>query len=172
MTKTHYKQKVTLERLRELLSYDPDTGRFVWLVNRRCVRAGDVAGTVNSRGYIAIMIDGMLYTAHRLAFLWMHGVFPDRELDHINRDRADNRHANLRLATSSQNKVNTGVRRDNSSGFRGVSYCKVRKKYLAQIAHNGKKQNLGRYLTLDEAVNAYESASKRLHGDFKMKAAT
>ncbi len=172
MTKTHYKQRVTSERLRELLSYNPDTGMFVWLVNRRCVRAGSVAGAVNSHGYIAIMVDGMLYTAHRLAFLWMHGVFPDRELDHINRDRADNRHANLRLATSAQNKANTGIRRDNSSGFRGVSYCKVRKKYLAQIAHNGKKKNLGRYSTLSEAVNAYESASTRLHGDFKTKAET
>lgn len=169
MSKTHWKRPVSRERLVSLLSYDANTGSFVWLANRRCIRAGTVAGTVSSRGYLTIKIDGLLYPAHRLAWFYVNGVMPDKELDHINRRRLDNRIGNLRLATSGQNKLNTEIRTDNLTGVRGVSYCATRKKFVAQIAHQGKKKNLGRYASLSEAQAAYEIAALNLHGEFAAK---
>lgn len=162
--KTHWKRRVTQERIKQLLAYDPATGVFLWMQNRRSVRAGDQAGTINNHGYIAIKVDGILYTAHRLAWLWMTGEFPSTEIDHINRVRPDNRFENLRLASSRENKINTGLRSDNITGFRGVSFCTEREKFVAQISHEGKQMNLGRYSTLDGAKAAYAAAAARLHG--------
>lgn len=165
-TKTHWKQQVTLQRLKELLNYDSETGIFTWAQSRRCVRAGEEAGTISFNGYVAIKVDGKLYRAHRLAWLWVTGTLPTCEIDHINRVRADNRILNLREATSSQNKCNQSVRKDNAVGITGVSYCMERNKFLAQIAINGKNRNLGRFDSIEAAEDAYITASKKMHGDF------
>jgi hypothetical protein len=99
---------ITAERLRQLLHYDPERGVFTWL-SRPAERswntrfAGTRAGTINGLGYVVIGILGRRYKAHRLAWLYVHGEWPGRELDHINCDKSDNRIANLRPATRSQN---------------------------------------------------------------------
>lgn len=165
--KTHWKQPVTKARLLEVLDYDELTGEFAWKVSRRCVKAGSAAGTMNSHGYKSIKVDGRLYTAHRLAWLWMTGDLPSLEVDHINRERLDNRFANLRLATSAQNKANRGPHPRNTSGMTGVSYVPSRGKFLAQISHNGKNHNLGRFDAAEDAIKAYRAAANRLHGDFQ-----
>jgi hypothetical protein len=104
------KETLTAERLRELLHYDPDTGDFTWRTARKRIPAGAIAGTVE-RGFRRITIGGgrhgPRYSAHRLAWLYMTGAWPNGYLDHINRDPDDNRFANLRLATNSQNQANT-----------------------------------------------------------------
>lgn len=165
--KTHWKQRVTRARLMELLRYELETGLFTWITDRRCIRAGSTAGTVNNNGYIAIKIDGVLYTGHRLAWLWVYGEFPDAEIDHINRDRSDNKISNLRPATSAQNKVNRGKNPRNTSGITGVSFSSARGKFVAQISHGAKNRNLGRFETLADAIRAREAAADRFHGEFQ-----
>src|ERR1700744_3936849 len=99
------------DTLQSLLRYDPDSGKFFWLVARNSfgggVRPGDEAGTKKD-GYVQLIVEQRVYRAHRLVWFLIHGEFPPKgyEIDHINRDRADNRLANLRLVKRSQNNMN------------------------------------------------------------------
>jgi hypothetical protein len=108
--KLQVKKPLTQARLRELLSYDPETGTFIWRT-RSNPRGPDLtgrrAGGLDGEGYWHIRIDGKLYGGHRLAWLWVHGRLPNGRLDHINRSQADNRIANLREANPSQNRANS-----------------------------------------------------------------
>jgi HNH endonuclease len=103
---------LTQERLRSLLDYDPATGAFTWLVDRRgrFARKGARAGTINGNGYRQISIDCVIYPCARLAVLWMTGRWPKRLVDHHNRDKIDDRWDNLRPATYSQNGANSADR--------------------------------------------------------------
>ena len=101
---------MTHERLTELLSYDKDSGQFVWLkTNSNRAKAGCVAGTERKDGYVLIGIDGVLYTAHRLAWFYVNNYWPDGVIDHINRDRSDNRFCNLRCVSRFENAQNANV---------------------------------------------------------------
>ena len=118
---------LTAERLREVLDYGPDTGVFTWKIRTNSrVKVGDVAGALRPDGYIQISIDGRLHRAHRLAWLYVTGESPPDQIDHINGVRDDNRIANLRLATSAENKQNLRrAKSRNKTGFLGV--CTPRK---------------------------------------------
>ena len=93
---TTKQDKLTAERLRERLHYDAGTGVFTRRVGSGHARTGEMAGSVHSTGYVRISIDGGKYTAHCLAWLYVHGVWPPDQIDHINGNRSDNRIANLR----------------------------------------------------------------------------
>jgi len=153
----------TQDRLRELYSYNPESGLFV--SKKSCGRweAGRVSGTKNKRtGYILICVDGKQYLAHRLAFLWVTGEWPKFEVDHINCQAWDNRWANLRDvpgAVNLQNQIRP--RKCNRSGFQGVSPNK--KKWAAQIKANGTHIHLGTFETPALAHAAYVEAKRRLH---------
>lgn len=154
-------------RLKSLLSYDPETGVFRWTLARRGVKLGAECGRVSkAHGYRDIGLDGKLWRAHRLAVLYMTGVMPERDVDHENRIKHDNRWANLRLATESQNMANVGLQSDNSSGVHGVTWDKAREKWRAQICIDGVKRNLGRFATKDEAADAYRQAAIDAWGEF------
>lgn len=155
--------ELSAERLRELLSYDADTGGFTWLVNRgSAAKVGGPAGRKVGGGYIQIGIDGRRYMAHRLAWLYVHGHWPDVEIDHISGEPEDNRIANLREATRSQNLQNLRrARADSRSGLLGVSRAAGR--WLAQIQTSGKKKYLGLFDTAESAHNAYLAAKAELH---------
>lgn len=158
--------ELTQARLREVLEYDPETGLFRWLANvSSTARVGQLAGC-KSRGYLVIRIDGKLYPAHRLAWLHETGEFPAGWLDHKNLNKADNRFKNLRPATQSQNSANVAMRANGTSGFKGVSWHRRGKKWLAQIRKSGENIYLGLYPTRDEAHAAYAEAAARLHGEF------
>lgn len=156
---------LTVEQLREALEYDPRTGVFLW---RRSIsgprKAGDEAGSLNARGRRYIGVNGKLYCAHRLAWFYAHGVWPACDIDHENGNPDDNRLANLRLATRSQNNANSKVRRDNASGFKGVQ--KRRNKWLAYLTANGKQVYLGYHSTPEAAHAAYVAEAARRHGEF------
>jgi hypothetical protein len=158
---------VTAGRLREVLSYDPETGVFVWrerLSTR--TRVGDVAGCpCKTNGYVLIRIDGRGYYAHRLAWLYMHGSFPPDEIDHRDGDRANNKLDNLRACSHAQNQKNR-PRQRNKSGFKGVRLERRTGKWFAAIASNGKQTHLGTYHTPEAAHAAYCAAAANLHGDF------
>jgi hypothetical protein len=157
---------ITAERVRELFSYDPETGVFRHLRtpwNRR-VQAGDAAGFA-SGPYWTIYADGRTYKAHRLAWLYVHGECPTGEVDHINGDKLDNRIINLRPVTRSENQQNVyAPRKDNRFGLRGVSKVAGRsKRYSARIWKDGKRITLGHFLTPEEAAECYANAKAELH---------
>jgi hypothetical protein len=153
---------LTQERLKELLHYCPDTGVFTWRVTRGGhVQAGRVAGTLK-QGYGQIMVDKKHYYAHRLAWLYTHGVWPSM-LDHINRDKLDNRIVNLREVTWSQNGQNQTSDPKNTSGYRGVIWEKNRNKWRARIQVNRKLIHIGYFDTVEDAARAYAAGAAIYH---------
>lgn len=156
----------TLARLKELAIYDADTGTFTARVHRKGISVGAVLGSRHNAGYVRICIDKEDYLAHRLAWLYVHGEWPSQEIDHINGNRSDNRIANLRPATSTQNKINGGLREDNASGFRGVHFDKRRQKFIAQIKIGSRRKYIGQYDTAEAAGRAYLSTATATYGEF------
>lgn len=156
-------QELTQERLKELLHYDPDTGVFTWNVYRKSGSSrGDVAGGRSPRGYRRIKLDGVFYQAHKLAWLYVHGVMPAM-LDHRNRVKDDNRLLNLRPATKIENGQNMSVQSRNASGVTGVTRRRSQRKWLARITYMGRLIYLGTFDTLEGAAKAYASAKVKLH---------
>lgn len=157
---------LTADRLREQLDYDPETGIFKWKISKRCVAIGDIAGTDTERGYRLICIDGKRHYEHRLAWLHYYGNAPVDQIDHINRDKKDNRICNLREASPAQNQMNGGVKSHNISGIRGVRLRKNRPGYYARITFEGKQRHLGVFSTAEEAESAYKEAAKKYFGEY------
>lgn len=153
---------LSAERLREVISYDPATGIFTRRVSvgRRRSKVGDVAGSVTWNGYAIICVDSLQYRAHRLAWLYVYGKWPNADIDHINRNRIDNRIANLREATRGQNMQNAGLQKNNMSGIRGVYWDNVKQKWTANIQHNHRTIYLGRFDRIDDATSARRAAEK------------
>ena len=160
---------ITVETLRTLLAYDPETGEFRWRVNRKGIKMGDVVGCVNSSGYTRIKINGMEFMAHRLAWLYTHGMWPDHQIDHINGDKRDNRIKNLRDVSRSVNLQNqTRARRGSISGLLGVSWHKHKEHWEAKIMIDKRSQHLGYFSSPEAAHAAYLAAKLRLHpGDIR-----
>lgn len=153
---------ITQERLRQVLDYDPENGKFVWKIklSRKTV-IGAEAGTP-SKGYIAIRIDGVSYLAHRLAWLFMTGIWPVYEIDHKNTYGRDNRWQNLRLASRRQQRANSNKGVRNTSGFKGVDWDKRKSKWRAKLC--GK--HIGYFDNAKAASEAYKIAANKLFGEF------
>jgi hypothetical protein len=153
---------ITQERLKSLLTYDPDTGEFCWRAATAIrTKVGSVAGTVSNRGYTRIQIDRRIYLAHRLAWLYTYGEWPKGVVDHINQNKSDNRLNNLRDVSLSVNARNCKLQKNNSSGYKGVSYWTHRRKWAAQIRTEGKNKLLGMFDTPTEAANAYACFARK-----------
>jgi hypothetical protein len=152
---------LTAERLRALLSYDELTGVFLWRPGHR--RAGKPAGTVTQYGYRQLVVDGRSLLAHRIAWAYVHGLWPSKGMDHINGDKLDNRISNLREADQSQNMQNMRLRRTNTSGLMGVSWDKQRSKWRAQIKVKRQVRVIGLFPTAEEAGAAYLRTKAELH---------
>ena len=147
--------------LREILSYNKETGVFVWKKPRRGIRVGQVAGYASNngkKGYWIIRIDGFNCYAHRLAFIYMKGVEPPDQVDHIDGNGLNNKLSNLRLVSVTENKQNQKRRVDNFSGCTGVSFNKGA--WRARIVVNKKEVNLGRFKSKIDAEAARKSAEK------------
>lgn len=171
---------VDLEYIKSRIDYNPDTGEFVWKERTRKEyphdnfrttwnkkHAGKVVGHVMKNGYRDISVDHMRFTAHRLAWFFVTGYFPKEDIDHVNRDRDDNRFCNLREATRSQNLRNASLRSDNKSGVKGVSFDKKSGRWSVRMWNNDRiYQYLGAYDTLDEAKDVAERKRREFHGDF------
>lgn len=133
------KQIISQSRLKELLNYDSGTGTFIWKKSGTGRRKSLIAGNIGDQGYLSINIDKQHYKAHRLAFLYMDGVFPPDEVDHIDNIRHHNKWENLRYSTKSENMRNKLVARHNTSGVTGVSWSKGSNKWAAYMNHNGSR---------------------------------
>lgn len=158
-------------RLRDLLEYDAETGIFRWRsTNSNRAVAGSVAGTKDARkGYIYIRINGRRYLAHRLAWLYETGEWPVDLIDHRNLDTADNRFANLRQASDSDNKAN---KRPFGKYQKGVIFdARLRSKpFAARIMVRGKFIHLGMFETEEAAGAAYAVAARHHYGEFARSA--
>jgi len=159
--------KLSRDYLRRVLRYDMDTGEFVWLLAlSRNVEAGSKAGCLRQDGYRVICVGRRRYPEHRLAWLYVHGEWPPDDIDHINGDRADNRLANLRLATRTMNNGNSKRRTDNTSGHKGVYWNAQRGKWQAKIRRKGVEKHLGLFDDKAAAAAAYRRAAESLFGEF------
>lgn len=155
---------LTQSRLKELLQYDANTGVFTNKIFRG-LRAmpGVVSGNVNSGGYVDISIDKRKYKAHRLAWLYVNGVWPAYYIDHINRIKTDNRIANLRDIPQLLNGQNKSVHKNNTSGHPGVIWHKREKNWRARIRVNGKDIYLGGFDSIQSAINCRKQAELIYH---------
>lgn len=155
---------LTQARLKELVSYDPDTGIFIWIKKaNRNILTGSVAGSVNSQGYWRIQIDQKSYRAHKLAWLYIFGEFPNGILDHKNRDKLDNRISNLRSVSSSINNQNCKIRKNNTSGSTGVHLDKSRQKWVSYVNIDSKHKHIGYFNTIEEAIAARKAAEEKFY---------
>lgn len=154
---------LTQYRLKELLEYNPETGLFVRKkTTAPNAKVGNVAGCLKKHiGYKSISIDGKEYYCHRLAFLYMTGNFPEKQVDHINRIKDDNRWTNLRKATSGENLQNTSLRESNKSGAKGVFWYAQKNKWIAYIRFNNKRYSLGYHVNFEDAVIARKQAEDK-----------
>ena len=162
---------LTYERAHEVFCCDPSTGDLVWKrrphPQARAIKPGQSAGCRNIRtGYRDVSIDKRAYPVHRIIYLMVHGEWPAGEIDHINGIKHDNRIANLRVATHTQNMANKGAYKNSKTGVKGVSYHKRDRKYYVCISASGKQHHVGSFKTIADAQQAYAEAAKRLHGDF------
>lgn len=159
------KRFVSQERVRQLLDYNPETGVFTWMVDRRgTARAGGIAGSPTTGRYTVIGIDGVLFRAHRLAWLLSYGYMPDQFIDHINGEPSDNRISNLREATPGQNQQNMKSAKSNSrSGVLGVGWHPTDEKWRARIRVDGKLIFIGNFDTKEAAEAAYVAKKREIH---------
>lgn len=148
---------LTAMQLRKQLDYNPHTGLFLCKANPTREK-----GRLTTNGYRQIMVNGERFAAHRLAWLYAYGQWPEGQIDHINRVKDDNRIENLRVVTPKQNNENQGVQNKNTSGYSGVRWSERNRKWVADIGHLGKSVYLGMFVNKQFAIEARLSAEARL----------
>lgn len=158
-------KQINLDRIKRLLTYDPETGVFTRLVSIKGRKAGDIAGCLSDRGYVNIIVDGVRLKGHRLAWAFIHGFYPEFEIDHKDRNRANNAINNLRPATRSQQIVNRDTSARNTSGAKGV-YMLPSGRWRARICKGRNYIHLGYFDSMIEAEAVYKKAASELFGDF------
>ncbi len=159
MTRKEKQSGLTAEWLREV----PETGAFLWKISGFGRTMGKVLGTRIWSGYLIMKVDGTVYYAHRLAWLYVHGEWPNGNLDHIDSDKSNNAIANLRIATSAENAARRPTLRTIAPS-RGVFPHGVG--FVARIHFGGKRHYLGYFPTAESAKAAYEAKAKEIHGKF------
>lgn len=166
------KSPICIETLRRLIEYDPTTGILTWLQRpedlckspRECRRwnsrfSGKPALTAtDTKGYMRGTIMGRGYPAHHVAWALTYGEWPAHQVDHIDRDKTNNRLRNFRSATNAQNCRNRGARKDSKTGVAGVSFHKGTQKWCARIMVDGKRKHIGVFASIDDAIAARNSA--------------
>lgn len=159
---------LTVERLRQVLSYDAASGHLRWLVDRkhpsggRGASAGDIAGRqYGADRPVVVWLDGRIRRGHLLAWALHYGELPSEQIDHINGDPTDNRIDNLRLATQAENLRNRRVPRNSQTGVMGVSWRKDKQRWRAYIMRDNRQHSLGYHEDFFEAVCARKSAEPR-----------
>ncbi len=163
MTPKEKKSTLTAEWLRQNLVYVPETGAFVWKVAGRGRMLGRVLGTKLWSGYVTMKVDSIVYYAHRLAWLYVHGVWPSVQVDHIDGNKSNNAISNLQLVTAAQNSSRRPTKRTVAAS-RGVMPHGTG--FVARIHHKGSRLYLGYFAKLEDAKAAYEAKAKEIHGEF------
>lgn len=154
---------LTHSRLLELLHYDAATGVFTRRTSVGRFARGTISGTDHCRGYRRLRVDGRNYLAHRLAWFYIHGRWPSAQVDHKNRDRADNRIDNLREASARQNAVNRAPR---GPWPKGVYFRPEKGKWVAKINEAGKHFHIGYFTSPEAASAAYQKRALAANGEY------
>ena len=163
--------ELTHERLLQVLHYEPATGVFTWLARRGgSAVTGSKAGSKNKKGYVTIDCDGVTYYAHRLACFYMTKQWPPDDVDHRDRRKERNSWENLRAATDSQNRMNSVLYRNNSSGHAGVYYNQQTGNWYARISLAVGKIRQKTFGSHDEAVAARQRWEQEIYGEFARSA--
>lgn len=149
----------TAEYVRQILQYDPSSGVFTSNGNR-------VDKLNKTLGYHRVRVNCNRYYAHRLAWLYVHGVWPSDEIDHIDGDKSNNRISNLRHATKAENRRNIPIRSNNTSGVKGVDFCRRTGKWRAFVSIEGKTRHLGYFSKIEDATAARVRAAISVYGEF------
>ena len=162
---------LTQHRLKELFDYDRVSGCLIWRTTgagrKRAVAGYNPVPSLYEKEYIQIRIEGKLYKAHRLVWLYVHGKWPKNDVDHIDGNSRNNRVENLREATMSQNLANRSAQnKNNTSGHRGVYFDKSKKKWCAEVTVVGKKLHLGTFSTIEQAALTAQRARLQHFGEF------
>lgn len=151
-------------KLLEQYEYNQVTGEFVYLKNESGrTPIGSIAGSIGSDGYYLIYSQGKQHRRGRLAFFYMNKRWPDPEIDHIDRNPLNDSWINLREATSTEQKINMNIRKDNTSGVKGVSYDSTRELWDAYIFINRKKNRLGSFVEKEDAIAARKAAETQYY---------
>lgn len=154
---------ITQKQVKEYFTYKD--GFLYWNESGRGRSVGVPAGCKISKGYICIRVNGELLRAHKLIFLYHHGLFP-KQIDHIDNNKSNNKIENLRECTDSQNRHNMKLLKNNTSGIKGVTWYKITRKWKAQITYNNKHYHLGYFLDNEVADQVVRIERIRLHGEF------
>lgn len=149
------------EMLASVMNFDPEKGRFFWLGCNKFQPKGKEVGSFDGHGYGQINVFGKVWKEHRLVWLWIHGELPDKQIDHINHDRRDNRPENLRLVDNVENYKNRPKQNNNKFGIPGISFDKRMWKYHAYITVDKKRITLGMFKHLEDAINSRLEANKK-----------
>lgn len=165
---------LTYDIARQLLKYEPETGKLFWLHRPRELfkrekdfhcwnarHAGDETFKVNCQGYLLGKIMGVRRPSHRVIWLLQTGSWPDGEVDHINGDRSDNRWKNLRCVSKVENGRNAGMHKNNTSGVNGVHWHNTYKNWVVRIMVDGRQKFIGNYKTIEEAAAARCEANRK-----------
>jgi len=151
------------------VDYCSESGDIVWSFDFHKFKKGNIAGSTNGIGYRRISIrlnsDRKNLAVHRLVWFIYYGELPSI-IDHINRDRSDNRISNLRVCTNSQNQVNKNIQKNNTTGYKGVYLNKSKGNWFARVKKNGKSIHLGMFDSPEKASDAYIKKSRELFGEF------
>lgn len=148
--------------LLSILNYDPETGVFIWKkkISKKVI-PGTAAGSLKSEGYFRIGINGCEYHSHRLAWFYVHGNWPEGQIDHIDRNPSNNAISNLRDVNQSINNRNQALRQDNKSGYKGVRYDIKARRWIARITIEGKCISLGSFIDKKFAIKARQDAERK-----------
>jgi len=160
---------MNIDQLKSCFRYDPETGNIFWVAKGKGKIKKKPAGSKLYTGYIGICMGPKRILAHRIAWALHSGSWPDKQIDHINGIKTDNRIKNLRLATNSQNGKNHGKNKNNTSGYQGVSWDKINNKWRALIKVDKKSICLGRHVLFEDAVKARQEAEEKYFGEWARK---
>jgi hypothetical protein len=152
--------------LHELLAYDPENGIITWRNPGYRAAIKETAGTLNGVGGTLIMINQVQYLARKIVWCMMTGLWPALEVNHLDADNTNFKWSNLRLASRSENAVTRKRRKDNTSGHKGIYWCRQTQKWRVIISNNGQTEHLGRFEELDDAIRERTRRMTSLYGEF------
>lgn len=158
---------ITQSELKELLNYNQDTGVFSWKVKKRGTRGiNNQAGHTRKNKYVVISINKKDYLAHRLAWLYVNGIFSKEYIDHIDNNPSNNAINNLRECSNAENQWNAGLNMKNTSGVKGVYFHNLTRKWRATLRINGKRKYFGGFNNLEQARDFIVDYRTKNHKEF------